>query len=478
MIILLVQLSRRIVIMSQRTQKSGMIAILLLCALILPIIIGGLLNLQQAQVANEAKDYKTASTFYAQAAKFFFWRDDLWESAAIASAQAQDYSTAIFYFQKVDQLSETGWVWYGTSYFQTDRLEKAILIFENGLQEHQSARLYRLLASTYRTQKNWEAEKEALEYQIQLDPQDAYAHYRLGLLLMIFSPEDAYEKLNRTATLNAEIESAVDTLITALVVADTQQSESHQIVTIGRALGLVQEWELAIVAFQHAIALNSEDAEAWAWLGEAKQQLGQDGSAELEQALRLQHTSATVRGLRALYWSRQEKYAQMLAEYLLANEFEPTNPAWLVGIGEAHAKLGDLISALTAYQQAVELAPDEARYYRLLAVFCAENNYYVEEFGLPAAEQAVSLSPNDVANLDALGYVYFLSGRYANAEISLLEAIEHAPQYFSAHLHLALTYLAQNNRSAAYNSLTFIRDADSSGVYRASAQQLLNQYFP
>ncbi len=464
--------------MSQRKKTSGIIATLLFLAFITPIFISGFINLKNAENANQVGEYKTASEFYAQAAKIFFWRNDLWEKAGIASAQAQDYSNAIFYFKKVNQLSEQGWAWFGTSYFQTNDVEKAISTFENGLKENQSATLYRLLASAYRSQKRWEAEKNALENQIQLDSQDAYAQYRLGILLMIFSPAEAYDKLNRASTLNVETDSAVDTLITALNIADTQSNESDKYVTIGRALGLVQEWELAFVAFQKSIELNEENAEAWAWLGEAKQQQGQDGSVELNQALRLNHTSATVRGLRALYWNRQEKYAQMLAEYSLANEFEPTNPAWLAGIGEAHAKLGDLISALQAYQQAVELAPDEATYWRVLAMFCAENNFYIEEIGLPAAEQAVSLSSNDPTNLDALGYTYFLSGRYSNAELTFLRAIELSPQYFPAHLHLAMNYLAQGNRAEAYNTLVFVRDADISGVYRELAQNLLNQYFP
>lgn len=464
--------------MSQRKKTSGIIVALLFLAFITPIFISGFINVKNAENANKAGEYKTASELYAQAANFFFWQNDLWEKAGIASAQAQDYPTAIFYFQKVSKLSEQGWAWFGTSYFQTNDVEKAILTFENGLKENQTATLYRLLASAYRSQKNWEAEKDALENQIQLDSQDAYAHYRLGILLMIFSPAEAFDKLNRASTLNVETDSAVDTLITALNIADTQNNESDKYVTIGRALGLVQEWDLAFVVFQKAIELNNQNAEAWAWLGEVKQQQGQDGSVELNQALRLNHTSATVRGLRALYWNRQEKYAQMLAEYSLANEFEPTNPAWLAGIGEAHAKLGDLISALQSYQQAVELAPDDATYWRLLAMFCAENNFYIEEIGLPSAEQAVSLSPNDAVNLDALGYVYFLSGRYSNAELTFLQAIELSPQYFPAHLHLALTYLAQNNRTAAYNTLTFVRDADASGIYRESAQQLLNRYFP
>ncbi|MBL8099846.1 MAG: hypothetical protein JNK81_11735 [Anaerolineales bacterium] len=464
--------------MSQRKKTAGFIAILLLFAFITPIFISGFINVKNAERANHEGDYKTASDFYAQAAKIFFWQNDLWEQAGIASAQVGDYPKAIFYFQKVNQFSEQGWAWLGTSYFQTGEIEKAISTFEMGVQEFQSATLYRLLASAYRTQKNWEAEKNALESQIQLDFQDAYAHYRLGVLLMIFYPNEAFDKLNRASTLNVEVDSATETLVTALSIADTQNNQSDKYVTIGRALGLVQEWDLALFAFEKAIESNNQNAEAWAWLGEAKQQLGQDGSADLDKALSLNLKSATVRGLRALYWGRQSNYARALIEYSLANQIEPTNPAWLAGMGEAHAKLGDLIAALEAYQHAIEFAPDDPIYWRLLAMFCADNNFYIEEIGLPAAEQAVSLSPNDATNLDALGYVYFLSGRYSNAEITLLQAIEFSPQYFPAHLHLALTYLAQGNRPAAYNALTYVRDADVSGVYRPFAQQLLNQYFP
>lgn len=449
---------------------------LLICTAI--FYINGNLELQSAETAFQEKNFVVAAQLYEQAAKKFFWRNDLWEKAGIASAQAKGYEQAIFYFQKSKRLSEQGWAWFGTSYFELGKVEISISTFESGLQNFQSATLYRLLASVQRSQKNWEEEKAALENQLKLDSNDAYAHYRFGLLLTLFNPDLAYSELQTASTLNMEVDSATQTLISALNVADTQNSESEKKITIGRALGLVQEWDLAHVAFEQAIELDSQNAEAWAWLGEAKQQLGQDGSVELDKALMLNHTSATVRGLRALYWSRQGKYAQVLAEYSLANEFEPTNPAWLVGVGEAHTRLGDLISALAAYQQAVELAPDDATYWRLLAMFCAENNVYVEEIGLPAVQEANRLSPNDVIVLDAVGFVYFASGRYTNAEQTFLQAIEFSPQYFPAHLHLAMNYLAQNNRTAAYNSLTYVRDADVSGMYRDVALELLGKYFP
>lgn len=460
--------------MSQRKK----IVFFLVLFLIGIFFISGYFDIYSAERAFAEKEFTQASLSYEQAARKFFWQNELWEKAGVSSAQAGEYKQAIFYFQKSKTLSEQGWAWFGTCYFELGDVEKSISVFENGLQNFESVTLYRLLAAVYRTQKNWEEEKNVLENQLKIDANDAYAHYRFGLLLILFNSDLAYAELQTASMLNLEVDSATQTLISALNVADTQNNESEKKVTIGRALGLVQEWDLAFVAFEQAIALDSQHAEAWAWLGEAKQQLGQDGSVELNQALKLNHRSSTVRALRALYWYRQQNYEQMLTEYVLASKYEPPNPAWQVGVGEAHTKLGDLISALTAYQNATELAPDDATYWRLLALFCADNDIYVEEIALPAAQRAYSLSPNDVMVLDTMGFVYFSSRRYASAEQTLLQAIKLSPQYFPAHLHLALTYLAQNNRTAAYNTLTYIRDADASGVYRDVALELLGKYFP
>ena len=114
---------------------------------------------------------------------------------------------------------------------------------------------------------------------------------------------------------------------------------------IGRGLGLLNEWPLAAEAFRQAVNADGENAEAWAWLGEAEQQLGRDGRAELDNALSLGRTNPIVRSLRGLYWMRQGRADQALAEYLLAAEYDPGNPAWQISIGEAYVQRGDLQSA-------------------------------------------------------------------------------------------------------------------------------------
>jgi tetratricopeptide (TPR) repeat protein len=357
-------------------------------------------------------------------------------------------------------------------------MEAAQQAFEEGITFYPTSTLYSGLALVHRTQKNWLAERAALQNQLQTDAGNTYVHYRLGLLLTILDSGHALTELTAASSLDPEFDPAVQTLRTALDLSATQPDPSQQSVTIGRALGLLQEWDLSLSAFENAVELSDKNAEAWAWLGEAKQQTGLDGRAELDKALMLDGRSAIVRGLRGLYWSRQGKYSQSLAEYLLAAGIEPENPAWQAAIGEARTNLGDLASALAAYQKATELAPGEPTYWRLLAILCAENDTWVEETGLPAAQKAAELAPENVAVLDTLGWSYLQSGRYFTAEQTLLDALAHEPDYLPAHLHLAMTYLAQGNRDSAFNKLVYIRDTDPNGETGQFASQLLEQYFP
>ncbi|MEN9563191.1 MAG: hypothetical protein RIR73_1435, partial [Chloroflexota bacterium] len=346
--------------MFQRKTTPLWVGSLLILSVLLPILFVGFSSLNRAKDAQFRGDYRLAAEQYIHSAKFLFWRTDLPEKAGIAYAQGGDYQLAIEQFDKKENLTEDGWVWFCTSLIHREKLLDAISTCTAGAKQFDSAVLYRLLAYIHRTQKDWVAEKSALENQTRLDPSDAYAAYRLGLLLTFYAPEAALPELTRASTLNPEVDSAAQTLRTALAVSDVQADPAMQMVILGQAFGLVQDWELASAAFEEAILRDEKSAEAWAWLGEAKQQLGQDGSAELDRALILDSSSVNVRALRGLYWSRQENYERMLGEYQFAAQVEPQNPRWQASMAEAYARLGNLVSALEAYQRAVELAPDIA----------------------------------------------------------------------------------------------------------------------
>ena len=275
--------------------------------------------------------------------------------------------------------------------------------------------------------------------------------------------------------LDPELDSAVQTLRTTLNLASLNDSASARLVIIGRGLGLVNEWRLARAAFEEAVKTDEKNAEAWAWLGEANQQIGvpEGGNTELDQALNLNPNSSTVRGLRGLYFQRVGNFRQALTEFEAAAALEPKNPTWFVSLGESYAKLGDLIRALEAYQRATTLAPEDASYWRLLAIFCGQNNVNVNDVGVPAAQKAVVLSKEDATSLDVLGWLLLMDSRYEEAERMLTHTLELDSQNASAHLHLGMLYLQTNNRASAYDHLIKARDLGNT-----DAEMILKQYFP
>jgi tetratricopeptide (TPR) repeat protein len=464
-------------------RKNNLVNIAIVLALLLglaaPVLFLGWVEEARAQHFWEAGHYQNAASSYQRAAKLLLWRHDLWEKAGIAAGMNGNFNEAILNIEHDGAFSEDGWVVLAYSYFQSGDSASALLAYQDGLNRFpSSAALYSGLAALHRSEKDWASERSALQNQIRFDEKNVYAHYRLGLLLSFLKPDQALAELTIASLLDPQLDSAVQTIRTALNIASTQTDESQKLVTIGRSLGLVQEWPIALSAFQQAIELDATNAEAWAWFGEAEQQTGLDGGDALDQAVSLDGESVIVRALRGLHWGRLGEYDRMLAEYSLAAQIEPENPAWQVAMGDANLKRGDLAAALGQYKRAAELAPQEVTYWRLLAMVCAENGVAIEEVGLPAAQTAVKLAPNDALALDALGFVYYSSGRYANAEDTLKSAVEINPQLYAARIHLAMNYLIQGNKSAAFDALTYVHDADPNGPDGERAGQLLAEYFP
>jgi len=447
---------------------------LLLLAIFIPVVSSGYFELEQVSTASS---YIEMAEHYGSAARRIPWRADLYELAGHAYYHAKEYSLADVAYQNAFQsnvLSPKGWVaWGDVNYLNADP-ERASEVWTQALErENPSDQLYSRLSQIYDENADYPKAAQYLQKYVAMHSDSASAHYRLGLLLTLSDPNKALSELTSSSQLDPQLDPAVQTLRTALSLASLNGSASKRFVIIGRGLGLVEEWPLARAAFEEAIKEDGKNAEAWAWLGEANQQMGQEGSEEIDQALSLNPDSSTVRGLRGLYFQRVGNFREALTEFQSATKLEPDNPAWQVSIGEAHSKLGDLIRALEAYQAATTLAPDDASYWRLLAIFCAQNNVNIKDVGVPAAQRAVILAKEDATSLDVLGWLLLLDARHEEAERTLMRALELDSQNASAHLHLAMVYLQKNDRVSASDHLIKARDLGN-----AEAEVLLNQYFP
>jgi tetratricopeptide (TPR) repeat protein len=461
----------------QRNSYVHVILILLALALLItgPFLGSGLWSLRQAE---SATDPARAADLYETAASRLFWRDDLWERAGILAQQAGQAERAAALLERAPSLSAQGWLSLGQARLQAGLPEAALPAFQSSIEQAASPQAYAGIAEIQRRQGEIEAERAALENQLLLDPADAAAQYRLGLLLSLLDINSAMTHFQLAAQLDAEYASVYETLRSTLTLAELDPTETGRLVTLGRGLGLAGEWDLAKRAFESAVAADAGNAEAWAWLGEARQHLGGYGLSDLDQALALDPNSVVVRGLRGLYWARSGNHRQALAEYQAAAALEPDNPAWQASLGDAYARLGDLELAIATFLRATELAPDDAGYWLVLAAFCLETGVHIEDVGLPAAQKAVDLTPEDPRALDILGWAQLSLGKYYTAEQILLAALALSPDFTSAHLHLALVYLQTGDRTAAHAHLLRIKEIDPNGASGQQADMILKQYFP
>ncbi len=453
----------------------------LLIAVFAPAVIDGYANLYRGQVAFDHQDYSSAARYYESAARKLPWRPKLWEQAGLAMFHVNsDDSIAFFRIARQHgALSARGWDLYGSAYWVMSKDQEALDIWLAGLKEYPSYKeFYYLISLAYRGLDNFRAERQSLEEWLATGKAHALEHYELAQLVMTSEPERALQELHIASSMDPAFEPAVQTLTAALNAAAIEPNLARRLVVIGRGLGLVNEWPLAADAFQQAVHADESNAEAWAWLGEARQHTGRSGSEELDTALALDGRDTVVRGLRGLYWKRQGQYSKALAEYLQAAQIEPDNPMWQSSSGEAYALTGDLVSALGSYQAAATLAPNDSAYWRLLALFCADNRVQVLQIGLPAAQKAAELAPSDPQVLDTLGWSYTQAGYLYRGEQTLLKAVQAAPDAALAHLHLAETYLRKGDRASALTEFRLARQLDANGPVGAFATQLLQQYFP
>jgi len=458
-----------------------LVLLAILIAVFAPIVYTGYADMGSAQSAEAQSSFKEAAQKYESAARRLFWRNDLWEQAGLSAYHGQSMSEAIRLLEIARQknsISDKGWYALGLAYWLDKDHKTALSIWQAGARLNPNyAPMYDRLSIAYHENGDYASEQAALTKRLAL-VDDASAHYRLGLLLTLSDANQAVKELLAASSLDLQFDPVVQTLRSALNIAALKSAPSERFVTIGRGLGLVEEWGLASKAFESAVSADGKNAEAWAWLGEARQHTGQDGSEELNKALSLDARDPLMRALRGLYWKRQGNYVEALNEYLQAAQIEPSNPAWQVSIGEAYTQSADLISALAAYQKATDLAPNEATYWRLLAMFCSDNAVRVSDIGLPAAQKAANISPKDAQVLDALGWSFMNAGYLYNAEQTLLKAVQLAPDSAIIHVHLAEMYLQKGDRPSALNELHLAQRFDSGGPVGDFAGKLLKQYFP
>lgn len=437
-------------------------------------------NLEAAEKAHQGNDLAREARDLYSVALWQPWRTGLIERAGLLAFRAGEFDMAIEMLAAVgsEGLTREGAQALGESCYQTQQYQAALVPWEHLIQTHQASDdVFEKVIQLYRQEFSDKAMDTAQQWAAQA-PQNARAQFTAGLLTIVNDSQVAVKFLSQSKTLDAVYTARVDVLLNATTLSQAQAHKGYQLVVIGRALASLGEWELAFTAFFTSTKLAPDYAEGWAFLGEARQQLGQDGLAALQKALALDPNSVITRALFALYYRRQGQPEQALDLLKAVAQTEPKQAVWLVELGNTFLELKNLPKALEYYQKAAALEPTNPRYWWMLAEFCAVQQYMAREVGLPAARQGLSLAPENPEGLDVMGQVMVALEDYASAERFYFQALEKNPNYPSAHLHLGQMYLQQNKMDFARSHIKIaVQSAAPNSSIQLIAARLLQRYF-
>jgi tetratricopeptide (TPR) repeat protein len=411
------------------------------------------------------------------------WRSDLWEQAGHLALEGGDFQAAITYFERAaasGALSFDGYLSFGDAYTQLGNDPYAIQIWEEAEKIFGTSLETTLrLAETHRKNKDYPALIENLKTLIELRPSESGLYNELGFLLAAYGPDSAPPYLIQASDLNPAWSDARE-LSFAIQRALPNENPTYTLMASGQKLADLGEWELAALAFRHAVERQPDYAESWAYLGEALQHLetplNENALATLEKALTLDPQSLPANTFLALYWQRQGNPELSLAYITAAAELDPRNPNLLVDLGAATARLGDLETAESYYQNAVEITSGEPFYINQLVEFYLRYNLEVHEKALPLARQTLLLHPNEPTSLDSLGQVLFRLDDLLNAERFFIKAILLQPVYAPAHLHLGVLYNLEEKHSLAKYHLSQAIALGSGTATADHAQRILDGY--
>lgn len=406
------------------------------------------------------------------------WRIELWERAGIEQYLQGEYELAIHDLNQVGGgLTLQGLDILANAYEKSGQYAAASDVWLRLVVRRPSPEEYDRLVETLWKAGLQDAAIRALRGWQQLEPFNPLVAHTLGLFLAADHPEEALSQLTEAVRLKPDYAADLDVMQRAFALANLNADDGYRYTVIGRALASLNQWELAEQSFAKATQANPTYAEAWALLGEAHLQLGQDGSAELAKALELNPNSVLSRALMALYLGRNERWDEAIDQLMQAARLEPDRAVWRIEIGNLYAQKGDLIAAQKEYKTAIDLEPRNAQAWFALASFSYQYSFDLEQTGEPAAREVLAINEKDARGNDLLGAILVELGKDVDGEKYLMRAQDLDPGLAEAHLHLGSLYLQRQQMAGAYEQLSRAVRLDPNGVTGELARRLLERYF-
>ena len=278
---------------------------------------------------------------------------------------------------------------------------------------------------------------DTLETMLQIDPDNAWAHFHLGLLLAASAPSRAANHLSHVTDETLYAPQAFD-LLAAIMGGKSDEPVGMR---VGLALMRHEQWLAAEQAFQHAAVLAFPYPDAQAFLALVRESQGKDGDAALHEAIDLGPESPQVHYVAGLILRHRGQLDTSRQAFALAVALDPNNPAYYAELGQAHRLMFEYDIAEYWFTTAVALSENTSVFQELLAQFYAEDGDKLMLGSLETMQQAVDVLPTDPNLLAGMGLALHTAGD-TNAGFRLIEtALRLAPDHPRALLNKARIFM-------------------------------------
>jgi len=405
------------------------------------------------------------------------WDASRANSAGLASLASGDYDTAIADLTIAAKLG--GWtpdlhIAIGDAYSGKNDLKTALTEWEAALPNRlNDADLLNRLARGYEALGKYPEASAALRSLVALQPQNAVARYRFGLVLSVIDPASAPQHLALAAGMDPSVGPFASSLNKAVEAGLKANDKAYTYGVVGYALISLREYPLAKAALLRAIEERPNFADAYAYLGLAEDELGNDGTYAYTRALDMKPDLPLANYLIGLHYRRLGKSDEAIKSLTKAFALDNSNAAAAAELGSTYTDMADLPNAETWYRQAVRVAPDDATFWLLLAEFYANHELKLESDALQSAQKAVELAPDSAEAYDTLGYIQYQNDSQKDAEANLLKAKDLDPKRASTFFHLGLLYLDSNRSEEAKQNLEKATSLDAGGPIAEQAFKAL-----
>ena len=318
----------------------------------------------------------------------------------------------------------------------------------------------------------------SIQSQPKILAQSIQRQFQYALRVAAKQPANSLALLDQITLTENEFSASARGIALVIRSAGLENDSAYTYTLTGQALANIGAWNLSMIAFENAIQINPDYAEAWAYLGESQQQIGLDGRFALQKATDINPLSVAANLFNAIYWQRSGNFDEAFRYLQIAQIIDPTNIQILLEEARTRILAGNILEARIYFERALELEPKNQAIWKAYAQYSLDNDIYLDEIAMPAALRALALEANDP---EALRLMAQASQRTTESHTEALRLLKAAlsidPEYFEAHMEIAKIYLSIGEFQLAKEHLENALEFSLIISQKELAQNLFDQFF-